>query len=85
MKIKKLVCALVAVLMILAVMPVASLAQTAAEARYEARQLAKLDTAWNSIEATIGVAMVSTSVPTGSTPILFSSRSSSSRASENCL
>ena len=42
MKMKKLVCALVAVLMVLAVLPVASLAQSAAAAREESRKLAKL-------------------------------------------
>ncbi|MBR6109704.1 MAG: hypothetical protein IKQ36_08215, partial [Clostridia bacterium] len=51
MKMKKLVCALVAVLMVLAVLPVASLAQSAAAAREESRKLAKLDTAWASIES----------------------------------
>ena len=48
---KKLVCVLIAALMMLAVLPVASLAEGVYHARYEARELAKLDTAWAAIES----------------------------------
>ena len=48
---KKLVCALVAVLMLVAVMPLASMAKSAAYAANESMKLGKLDKAWTGIEA----------------------------------
>ncbi|MBR6109411.1 MAG: hypothetical protein IKQ36_06705, partial [Clostridia bacterium] len=47
---KKVACALIALLMVIMVLPAASIAESTSRAQYEARELAKLDTAWASIE-----------------------------------